>query len=606
MKTFKFKFLSPAYRRLLSYLKPYRHLFIGGVMALLLIAGLESSFPKLIELFLKVLEEKQPNYWFPLWIIGAFLLKGIATFTMQFIFSWIGNKVTADIAQLMFQKLHYLPHNYFQNTPSSHLLNRFSVELSVVKDATTQIFMVCIRDSVVLLGLMIYLLWHDWQLTLITFTVLPFFAIIVRLLSKRTRKIIQEQISLQRNQIQVIQESIQCESIIKVYGTKNLEFQRFYDINEQLRHNARRFTTAFALTNPVTHFLISVAMAVVMWFSMWQMQHHQANAAHFMGFLTASLMLLAPMKRLADVNQNLQRATISAQHIFEFLDLETPVNNLTNNIANANVIDKKNDNENDKVNNTIKENTNIYENLNANIHQISVNHLSFAYIKEKQVLHNLNVSILIGKTTALVGSSGSGKSTLLKLLMGLEQATEGQVFINNKPLETNHLDDLQNYWQHLGIVTQQALLFDRSLQENICYGLEFDQKWFLQVIEDCGLQEVLHQWNDKSIGENGCHLSGGQKQRVSIARAMYRKPEILFLDEATSALDNQSEQQVQFALEKLMKNRTCIMIAHRFSTLANADHIIVLEHGEIVEQGTIDELRHQKGRFYQLEQVGEI
>jgi subfamily B ATP-binding cassette protein MsbA len=492
----------------------------------------------------------------------------------------VANKVVTDLRVRMFERLISLPSAFFDNRSSGALSSKIAYDVNNVTGAATQALTVIVRDSLSVAGLLGWLLWLDWKLTLVSLLIAPFIMVVVRYFSQRLRKVSRESQKSMGTISHVIEEACTGHKVVKIFQGENYETARFRKANEIQRGFAMRATVAASGVTPLVQMLAAIAVAIVVGLALSGTNGETATAGGFMSFLTAMLMLLAPIKRLTDVNSTLQRGLAAAESVFETLD-ESPE-------QDVGVLEP------DKV-----------------AGGIVFDHVRFVYPgTEKDALSDLDLSIEPGSTVALVGRSGSGKSTVVSLLARFYDTTSGEIRLDGVPLRQIRLQALR---RHIALVSQDVRLFNDSIAANVAYGRpDADLAEIEAALRAAHAWEFVAQQPDginTLVGENGVKLSGGQRQRIAIARAFFKNAPILILDEATSALDTESERQVQLALEELMRGRTTLVIAHRLSTIENADRIVVMELGRVVESGSHQDLLARDGayaHFHKLQHRHEI
>lgn len=563
------------YLRLLTYVRPHWRVLALSLLATALTAATEPMFPALMKPMLDQgfnATGGDSLIYIPLAIIGIFLLRGILGYLSSYGMSWLSNRVITDLRNEMFKRLVTLPASYFQNQSSSVPMTKISYDVNGVASAATSAITVLIRDSLVVVGLLGWLLYLNWKLTLVCFVLIPVIALVIRAFSGRLRAMSRATQIGTAAMTQSLQESIQCHKVVKVFGGEEQETQRFNRANNDLRGYGMRQAIAAAASVPITQFFASLAVAVVVYSALQQSANNETTVGSFVSFITAMLMLLSPMKHLADVNAPLQRGLAAAESIFQLLDEPAEPESGSTELPHAEG-------------------------------NLDFEQLSFTYVgAERAALSNINLSVRRGETVALVGPSGSGKTTFANLLPRFYNPGSGRILIDGHDTQTLTLSSLR---RNIALVSQDVQLFNDTVAANIAYGTMRNASMAqIEAAADAAhaLEFILAlpEGFDTLIGENGTRLSGGQRQRLAIARALLKDAPILILDEATSALDNESERQVQAALETLMQNRTTIVIAHRLSTIEKADRIVVLQHGHIAEIGNHRELLQHDGIYAQL------
>lgn len=564
------------YTRLLGYVRPYWVAITLSLLATMVLAATDPLFPALLKPMLDNGFKTEGGFehpiLIPLGIVGVFFVRGIFNFFSSYGFSWVSNRVITDIRQEMYAKMVRLPIGYFQANSSNIPLTKIAYDVNGVASAATSVIVTVLKDGLSVLGLLIWLLWLNWKLTLICFALIPAIAVVMRTFSGRLRVASRNAQLSTSNMVQVLQETAHCNRVVKVFGGEAQETARFLKTNNEVRAQNMRQAVAAAATSPIVHLLASVAVAVVVYVAVIQSSEGQTTVGSFVSFITALLMLLSPLRHLADVNAPLQRGLAAAESVFQLLDEPD---------------------EQDTGKTTLMH-------VQGELRFESV---SFRYPgAERAALDDLNLVLPAGQTLALVGQSGGGKSTLAALVPRFYNPVGGRILIDGHDLQDLTLDSLRS---HIAYVSQDVLLFNDTVAANIAYGDARERS--MEEIEAAAKAanalefiRALPEGFDTVIGENGNRLSGGQRQRLAIARAILKNAPILILDEATSALDNESERLVQEALERLMQGRTTLVIAHRLSTIEGADCIAVLAGGRLVESGRHADLLAKNGTYAQL------
>jgi ATP-binding cassette, subfamily B, bacterial MsbA len=563
------------YKRLLSYTKPYRIAFVVALLSMVVAALTEPLFPALLKPLLDngfVNKTGFPLWYIPAALIGMFLVRGVASFLSGYAMNWLANKMLIDLRTEMFAKMMRLPAEDFQRDASGLLISKIVFEVSNVTLAATKVVTVVIKDSLIVLSLLAWLLYLNWQLTLIVLVLVPLMALIVRAYSRRMHDLNRSSLEYTGELTRVVNEAVSGYKEIKVFGAYEQVEAGFRRTIDKLRSFAMRITIASGATAPITQLLASIAVACVVTIALLQTQRNETTVGGFVSFITAMLMLLAPLKHLADINEQLQRGIAAAEGVFELIDRASEKETSTQPLKRASGA-------------------------------IEFQGVSFRYAAaEQDALSNINLSIRPNEIVALVGESGGGKSTLISLIPRLLQPTSGKILIDGIDCAEISLMSLR---QQMAIVSQDTMLFNESVRHNLCLGMTqaVSDETLWSILEAMELKDVVSQIPgqlDGSVGERGARFSGGQKQRLALARALLRDAPILILDEATSALDNVTESAVQRAIEKAMHGRTTIVVAHRLSTVEHADRILVMEQGQIIESGVHADLLAAQGRYAKL------
>ena len=568
--------------RLFRYVRPHWRVFALGVVAMMLTGSTETALPAIMQ---HLLDDgfggkgnPQLMWTAPLMIIGLFVGRGMFTFTMNYAMNEVSNSVLYDLRKQMFDRLVQMPVSYFSTHSAGTIIARLVNDVQNVTQSLASVLVIMVRDTCVILGLLGWLLYLNWQLTMIAFALIPMVALAVGAFSRRMRRLSGEQLRYTGELTSVVGEAIHGNPVIKVYAGQEHERSRFAAASRQLQGFARRMTVASSLLVPITQVMAAVAVSLVIALALYQSQQDRTTVGGFVSFLTAMLMILNPLKHLADVNGQLQRAFAAADAVFHFIDEPIENDHGTQEIERAKGA-------------------------------LRFEGVRFGYEGSTSLaLKGIDLEIKAGETVALVGGSGGGKTTLANLIPRFYSVTDGRILLDDIPIESLKLESLR---RQIAWVSQQVMLFNDTIANNVAYGSRrgASEAEVRAALEAAYLTEFVASLPDginTMIGDNGIRLSGGQRQRLSIARALLKNAPILVLDEATSALDNESERFVQAALDKLMHGQTTLIIAHRLSTIEKADRILVLDDGRIVESGTHAELIELGGLYARLHAGGTL
>lgn len=562
------------YLRLLGFVRPHWKMLLAAVIGMALTAATEPLFPALMKPLLDGnLGAGDPNAWwkYPLAIVGIVTLRGLMGLFGGYCMHWVSHRITADIREQMFARLVFLPTTFFDANPSSRIAARVTHDVNGLSTAAISVLTTLVRDSLTIVALVGWMLYLNWQLTLVSLLIIPLVLVAMRYFSRRMRRLSRALLASYGDMAQALQEAAEGHRVIKIQAAQSYEIERFHRGTEKFRGINMRISLAGEVLMPLVQLIAALALAIVVGMAVHQANRDMTSVGAFVSFITAMLMLFAPAKRLAGLSMPLQRGLASAESVFALLDEAG-----------------------EKDTGTIV--------LPRGQGRIELRNVSFSYPQTTRLaLDDVSFVVEPGEMVAIVGSSGSGKTTLLNLLARFYDDYSGRILVDGIDIRTVTLASLR---AQFALVSQDIFLFNDTVAANIAYGSPRATIDDIRHAADAAYAtpfiEHLPNGFATLIGDKGIRLSGGQRQRLAIARAVLKKAPILLLDEATSALDSESEQYVQSAIEALAGRVTTIVIAHRLSTVRRANRILVMSRGRIIEQGPHEELLARNGEYKKL------
>lgn len=564
-----------AYRALLSLAFEHKSYFIVAVIGMVIFAASDAAFAYLMKpLMDDGFIDRDPTIikLIPLAIIAIFVVRMVAIFMRSYCMDYIGRNVINSLRRMMFEKLLTLTSDEYDQSSTSAIVTRFSYDVEQVAKSVSSSLTVFVQDSLRIVVLLGYMVWLNWQLTAIFLIAGPIVFLIVVRISGRFRSISRSIQQSMGGVTQVAQEVIDANRIVKIFGGDEFERNKFNKVNKTNLKLHLKMTIAQSISMPLIQLVVAIAFAAIVAFATSESMRELISPGDFVSFIFAMTMLLAPMRVLSSINASIQKGIAAGESVFEFTSLKSEHNEGELELDRAEG-------------------------------RLQFNKVVMCYRRSDQrVLDEISFEVKPEQTVAIVGRSGSGKSSLVNIIPRLYEYDSGEVLLDGKPLDQYRISDLRRQIAYVG---QDVRLFNDTIRNNIAYGIadQVDEAQILEAAKQAHAWEFISEMPDQldtEVGERGVLLSGGQRQRIAIARALLKNAPILILDEATSALDTESERYIQHAMEHLMQNRTTLVIAHRLSTIEHADHILVMDQGKIIEQGTHSELLDNDGIYSKL------
>ncbi|MBU1404272.1 MAG: lipid A export permease/ATP-binding protein MsbA [Proteobacteria bacterium] len=561
--------------RILQTVKPYRNRLILAMISMIIVAGLSALQaymvkPLLDEIFFK--KDRLMLNLLPLALMLLFLVKGVFYYGYSYFMERVGQGIILDLRKKLYDHIQNLPLSFFTKTPTGELISRIISDVTLMQGAVSSALVGTLKDLFQALGLLTVIFYQDWKLALMSLIFLPLASLPIYRFGKKFRELSFSSQRTTASIANILQETIQGNRIVKAFGMEPYESKRFSERAGKLFRITMKDVQLKSLNHPLMELLGGVGIALIMWYGGNQVLNGHSTPGTFFSFLTALIMIYEPIKNISKVNNPIQHGLAAATRVFSVLDIKPEIADKPGAVA-----------------------------LPPVQKEIVFKDVHFSYDGVTEILKGINLTVTPGEVIALVGTSGGGKTTLANLIPRFLDVTRGNISIDGRDIREVTLKSLRG---QIAMVTQQTILFNDTVRNNIAYGdLEKSEEELAAVARASHALDFINELPEgfeTIIGESGARLSGGQQQRISIARALAKDAPILILDEATSALDAESEREVQKALENLMKGRTTFIIAHRLSTIKKADRIIVIKDGLIAEEGTHDTLLAQNGVYHML------
>ncbi len=564
------------YKRLLGYVRPHWRAFALAIVGYAIYAASSTALAEMMKRLIDGIQEPDTAFrvFLPLFVIGMFAARGLGTFLGTYFMSDVARNVVHALRCDVFNHMLHLPGRFFDNHSSGHLISRVTYHVEQVTGAATKALTILLREGLFVIGLVSYLLWTNWMLTLLFLTVTPLIGGVVSYASKRFRRISGRIQASMGEVTHVASEALSGYRVVRTHGAEGYEKARFAAASEYNRQQSMKEALTKAVSTPVIQLMVAVALAVLVWLAMSPALMADMTPGEFVAFITAASLMAKPVRQLTEINSEIQKGLAAASELFGLLERPAEPDEGTRDPGRLSG-------------------------------RVAFEGVRFAYGEgQPEVLRGIDLRVAEGEMVAIVGRSGSGKSTLVGLLPRFYRPTAGRVLIDDVPLDDYRLAPLR---RQIALVSQQVTLFNASIADNIAYGVPGADP---AAIEAAARAAHAHEFIERLpegyatvVGDNGVMLSGGQRQRLAIARAIFKDAPLLILDEATSALDTESERHIQAALEEVCKGRTTLVIAHRLSTIERADRILVMEQGEIIEQGSHAALLARDGAYAALHRL---
>ncbi|KGE76895.1 lipid A export permease/ATP-binding protein MsbA [Halomonas sp. ND22Bw] len=564
------------YKRLLGYVKPHWKAFALAVVGYAIYAASSTALAEMMKRLIDGIQNPDAAFrlMLPLFVVGMFAARGLGTFLGTYFMSNVARNLVHALRCDVFNHMLHLPGRFFDEHSSGHMVSRVTYHVEQVTGAGTKAITILLREGLFVIGLVVYLLWTNWMLTLLFLAVTPLIGGVVSYASKRFRRISRRIQHSMGDVTHVASEALSGYRVVRTHGAEGYEKARFAEASEVNRRQSMKEALTKATSTPVIQLLVALSLALLVWLAMSPAMLDDMTPGEFVAFITAASLMAKPVRQLTEINATVQKGIAAAGELFGLLDVPPEEDSGTREPGRLEG-------------------------------RVTLEGVRFAYGPDQpEVLKGIDLDVAPGEMIAIVGRSGSGKSTLMGLMPRFYRPTAGRICLDGVPLEDFKLLPLR---RSIALVSQQVTLFNATIADNIAYGIDDPDP---QAVEAAARAAHAHEFIERLpdgyatvVGENGVMLSGGQRQRLAIARAIFKDAPLLILDEATSALDTESERYIQAALEEVCRDRTTFVIAHRLSTIERADRILVMEGGEIVEQGSHAELLAREGAYAALHRL---
>ncbi len=561
------------YRQFWPFLKPYAWIAVLGLLLTIPVGALDAVVASFLKPFMDkvmVSQDKSFAYYVPLFIIGFSLAQGLFLYCSAYVNSYVGNRIAMDVKLKLYKKLINMNTAFYNANNSGSVIFRFASDPDLATSgliSNIRLFLTKFFSSVSLVFVLIY---NSWQLSFVALGVLLLLFVPMQIVRKRVKQIVNRTVGANSNIMTLYNETSQGNREIKSFNLKEQMFKHFSETMGYLFRLNMKIVRDTNWLAPVMHLITAFGVAGVLYFGLHLILTGEITSGGFVAFLAALIMLYTPIKSIGNNYISVQQALLALDRIYQLLDEHS--------------FENEDDSSKDKLKN-IKD-------------EIAFKQVHFSYTNEREILKGISFKVKVGTKVALVGNSGGGKTTVCSLIPRLYDIDSGEICIDGRNITDFSLDSLRS---QVAMVFQDNFLFEGTIRENLMFGrMDASQDEIDNAIRSAYLDDFVYSLPhglDTVIGERGLLLSGGQKQRLAIARAILKNAPLVILDEATSALDNKSEKVVQKALDRLMEGRTTIVIAHRLSTVMDADKILVINDGQIVEEGNHQELLALNGAY---------